>query len=71
MQMMERLPNLADQELKHLLANARRLAETGTAKQQAEARALEPLIEAEIAGRKPASAAKIRKPKRPAKASQA
>ncbi len=60
MEMHERLPTMPDAELKTLLANARRLAQSGTPKQQLAAAELAPLVEAEIEGRKPAAAEKLR-----------
>ena len=77
MEMHERLPTMPDAELKTLLSNARRLEQSGTPKQQLAAAELAPLVEAEIQGRKPAAAEKMRakraataaaKPKAPSKA---
>jgi hypothetical protein len=77
MEMHERLPTMPDSELKTLLANAKRLEVSGTPKQQAAAAELAPLVEAEMLGRKPAAAEKMRakraataalKPKAPSKA---
>ena len=60
MEMHERLPTMPDSELKTLLANAKRLEVSGTPKQQAAAAELAPLVEAEMLGRKPAAAEKMR-----------
>ena len=62
MTMADKLPTLLDQDLKVLLSNARRLEKDGTPKQQAAAAELAPLVEAEMAKRKPAP-----KPKAPPK----
>jgi len=61
MNLAERIPSLDDKELRNLLVNARRLENSGTPKQQAEAGELIPLIETELDARKPPS-----KPKRAA-----
>ncbi len=54
MNMVEKLPGMADDALKNLHANAVRLGEAGTAQQRASATALLPAIEAELSARKAA-----------------
>lgn len=66
MEMIERLPTMPDPELKVLLANARRLGDSGAAKQQDAANALIPLIEAEMADRKAKTPAAEKKPRKAA-----
>jgi hypothetical protein len=48
----ERIPQMSDKELDNLLANARRLAQSGAAKQKAEAERLIPIVERAVAERK-------------------
>jgi hypothetical protein len=50
----EKLPTMPLADLNSLLANARRIAETGAGKQQLSAAEIVPLIEAELLHRKPA-----------------
>ena len=50
--MADKLPGMADADLKALLANAVRLSESGAPKQKEAASALAPLIQAEMADRK-------------------
>ena len=63
------IPTMDDQALANLRANAQRLEGTGTARQQTDAAALIPLIEAEVADRiarkpvKPVKAKAVRVPK--------
>ena len=52
MNMVEKIPGMADDALKTLHANAVRLGEAGTAQQRASATALLPAIEAELSARK-------------------
>lgn len=52
MSMVEKLPEMADEALRNLHANALRLGEAGTAQQRASATALLPAIEAELSARK-------------------
>ena len=52
MSLLERIPDLSDEEVANLLANARRLAESGEEKQQLAAQALLPALEAADAERK-------------------
>lgn len=52
MTMLERIPSMADADLTTLGVNAMRLAQSGTPKQQKEASALLPVIEAELASRR-------------------
>jgi hypothetical protein len=54
MNMVDKLPAMADDALKNLHANAVRLGEAGTAQQRASATALLPAIEAELSARKAA-----------------
>jgi hypothetical protein len=56
----ERIPGYSDKELASLNENVRRLAQTGTTQQRAEAERLMPLIDAEQATRK--ANAPVRKP---------
>ncbi len=61
MAIQDMIPSLSDQELANLQANARRLGDTGSPRQKADAAALIPLIEAELAervARKPVKAKK-------------
>jgi hypothetical protein len=69
----ERIPDLSNTELANLQANAARLQQVGTAKQQSDAATLLPLVDAELARRRDlAAAARARKTpskrKAPAKA---
>ena len=71
----ERIPSLTDQELANLQSNALRLADSGSAKQKADADRLMPLIQAELAERrarapakKAAAPKKVATRKKPAKA---
>jgi hypothetical protein len=48
----ERIAGYSDKELATLRENARRLAESGSAKQKTEAERLMPLVDAELAERK-------------------
>ena len=48
----ERIPGYSDKELASLHDNVRRLAQTGSTAQRAEAERLMPLIDAELAARK-------------------
>lgn len=59
----ERIPGYSDQELAALLSNVLRLAESGSAKQKAEAERLKPLVESAIAERAPAKAPARRRAK--------
>lgn len=52
MTLIDKLPDMADDALGVLGANAERLAQTGTAKQQKEAMAVLPAIRAEITTRR-------------------
>jgi hypothetical protein len=52
MQIDERIPDMSDKELDTLHANAKRLAESGSAKQQLDAGRLLPLINAALETRK-------------------
>ena len=54
MSLLDRIPMLSDEEVATLLANARRLAETGEEKQQLAAQALLPALEAADAERRQA-----------------
>ncbi len=56
--MIEKLPELPDAELKNLLANAERLGLEGTDKQKASANSLLPAINAELSARKAAKLTK-------------
>lgn len=69
----ERVPQMSDDALATLAANARRLLETGSKKQQASAADLMPVVEAELAARRAAkdeaaaakkAAAAAKKPKK-------
>lgn len=64
MTLIDKLPNMADDALGVLDANAQRLAQTGTAKQQKEAMAVLPAIQAELTTRRARKAAEAprRKP---------
>lgn len=64
MEMADRLPTMDGTDLKNLLANCRRLEQSGSPQQQAAAAVLVPLVEAELAGRKPV---KVVAPKAPRK----
>ncbi len=66
MDMAERLPAMTDTDLKSLLVNARRLGDSGAAKQQDAANALVPLIEAEMADRKAKLPVAEKKPRKAA-----
>lgn len=57
MNLIEKLPGLADDDLGTLVANARRLAQNGTPKQQKAAEAVLPAIQAEVAARQQRNAA--------------
>ena len=64
MAIVEKLPSMTDKDLASLLSNAQRLESSGTPKQQEQATALVPLIEAELGERKarePAPIARLRK----------
>lgn len=63
MTLLEKLPDMADDALGTLGANAERLAASGTPKRQKEAQAMLPAIQAEIAARREQKAAKA--PRRP------
>ena len=52
MTLIERIPTLSDEEVVNLLANARRLQESGDERQQAAAAELLPALEAAAAERK-------------------
>jgi hypothetical protein len=54
MDILEKLPTMADDALVNLLANAERLEKAGTRVQRASAESLIPAIKAELAGRKAA-----------------
>ncbi len=56
MRLDEKIPGMTDADLKALYANATRLAESGTDKQQSEAGRLLPLIGAEVDARASAKA---------------
>lgn len=72
MDLIEKLPGLADDDLGTLVTNARRLARTGTPKQQKAAEAALPAIQAEVVARQQRKAASIkRKPRAGRKASTA
>ena len=67
MDVAEKLPSLTDQQLAIMRANAERLGQAGTNKQQGEAARLLPLIQAEIDERKaraPAKPKAVRRPRR-------
>ena len=68
MDIAERLPSLTDQQLAIMRANAERLAEGGTNKQQAESARLLPLIDAEMADRKARAPAPVKAVRRSRKA---
>ncbi|HWT31584.1 MAG TPA: hypothetical protein VN240_11235 [Propylenella sp.] len=67
MDIAEKVPSLTDQQLAVMRANAERLGEVGTRKQQGEAARLLPLIQAEIDGRKARAPAKPKAVRRPRK----
>lgn len=69
MDMNERLPTMSDAELTNLLANAERLQQSGTERQQIQAGRLMPLLTAEIEARKVAKLASM-KEKRAKKVSE-
>ncbi|WP_119679177.1 hypothetical protein [Indioceanicola profundi] len=52
MDLIEKLPAMTDASLTNLQANAVRLSQSGSAKQQAAAAALLPAVQAEISSRK-------------------
>lgn len=54
-----RIPEMTEKELENLQANAERLAKTGSAKQQAEATRLLPLITEAMAAKKVARTAEL------------
>lgn len=54
MELIEKLPQMSDGQLANLLANARRLGASGGPRQQADAAALLPALEAAVADRKAA-----------------
>lgn len=54
MSLLERIPEMSDEEVVNLLTNARRLTEVGNEAQQVAAAALLPALEAEADGRKAA-----------------
>lgn len=56
MSLIDKIPQLSDEAVMNLLVNARRLAEGGTEKQQADAAELLPALEAAAALRKAAKA---------------
>ncbi|HVY86404.1 MAG TPA: hypothetical protein VG943_14825 [Caulobacterales bacterium] len=56
----DRFSEMSAQELNNLLGNASRLAANGALLQKAEAERLLPLINAELASRRPAPAARTR-----------
>jgi len=64
MNLLDKLPDMADAALDTLGANAERLAQSGTAKQRKEAQAVLPAIQAEITARRERKAAAA--PPRPA-----
>ena len=57
MTLQERIPDLSSVELANLHANAARLQQTGTAKQQTDAAELLPLVDAELVRRRELAAA--------------
>ncbi len=71
MSLIEKIPEMTDESVGNLLANARRLHESGTAKQQADAAELLPALEEAWAQRKQtrldAAAAKRTAAKKPRK----
>jgi hypothetical protein len=71
MDMLERIPTIADDALGNLHANALRLERTGTHAQRASAAALLPAIEAELAARKAAKAERQAEARRAAPARSA
>lgn len=66
----DKIPGMTDAQLKALHANAGRLAESGPAKQQAEAARLLPLVAAEIEARAAAKAQMLLEKREEKKASQ-
>ncbi|MBL8548497.1 MAG: hypothetical protein JNJ73_00825 [Hyphomonadaceae bacterium] len=58
MSLQERIPELTDVELANLRANATRLETAGTPRQQTDAAALLPLVDAELARRREAASAR-------------
>jgi hypothetical protein len=60
MDLAEKVPQMTDDALQTLATNARRLAEGGSAPQQAAAQALLPVIDAELASRRVAKLTKMR-----------
>lgn len=67
----ERIAGYSDKELASLSENVRRLAQSGSVQQRAEAERLMPLVDAELAARKaraPARKAPVAKPRKPAAA---
>jgi hypothetical protein len=66
----DKIPAMTDAQLKALQANASRLAETGAAKQQAEAARLLPLVGAEIDARAAAKAQTLLEKREEKKATQ-
>lgn len=52
MDLISRLPEMSDDALSNLRANAKRLQQTGTPSQQSDAAALLPAVEAEIGARR-------------------
>lgn len=75
MSLVEKIPEMSDIDVTNLLANARRLSETGDQKQQAAAAELLPALEEAAAARQSAkleaAAAKRLAARKPAKASRA
>ena len=67
MDIAEKVPSLTDQQLAVMRANAERLGQVGTHKQQGEAARLLPLIQAEIDERKARAPAKPKAVRRPRK----
>lgn len=59
----DKIPGFADNELKTLHDNARRLEQEGSAAQRRSAAELLPVIDAELAARKAAKAAARKKPR--------
>jgi hypothetical protein len=55
----ERIPEMTDKELENLRGNAERLVQSGSAKQQAEAARLLPIIEAATEARRTTNAAAL------------
>lgn len=71
--MLDRIPTMSDSDLASLLANATRLSESGSAKQQSAANDLLPALTAETTSRREAkaAAAAARRPARGKKAKAA